>query len=99
VNHQSFIQIKEIRPKCIHAWDNIEKALEASQVACFAKDPAGIRNRKACNRHATSACTTPYIYIYIYISSELGNSHPATTLIDDQLQNSLDLQVGEQLQI
>jgi hypothetical protein len=37
-------------------------------------------------------------YIYIHISSELGNSHPATTLIDDQLQNSLDSQVGEQLQ-
>ncbi len=48
---------------CIHAWDNIEKALEASQVACSAKDPAGIRNREACNRHATSACTTPCLYI------------------------------------
>jgi hypothetical protein len=95
VNHQSFIQVKEIRPIAFTLgtiskkrwkhprWLVLPRILLVSGIEKLATDmPLLLAQHPA----------------YIYSSSELGNSHPATTLIDDQLQNSLDLQVGEQLQ-
>jgi hypothetical protein len=95
VNHQSFIQIKEIRPSAFTLGTISKKLWKHPRWLVLPRILLGLGIEKLATDMPLLLAQHP---TYIYISSELGNSHPATTLIDDQLQNSLDLQVGEQLQ-
>jgi hypothetical protein len=97
VNHQSFIQIKEIRPSAFTLGTISKKRWKHPRWLVLPRILLGSAIGKLATDMPLLLAQHP-AYIYIHISSELGNSHPATTLIDDQLQNSLDSQVGEQLQ-